>query len=74
MAQRGRPKEHLEERVTTAVRIPKGLYRKLKQEANQRDSSLNHLLVKAAEYYLDRLPPLEPTFSAETLAGNGRAQ
>jgi predicted HicB family RNase H-like nuclease len=61
MAKRGRPKEHLEERVTTAVRIPKDLYRRLKHEAIERDSSLNHLLVRAAQHYLDRLPPLEAT-------------
>ncbi len=60
MGQRGRPRKYSEDRVATAVRIPKDLYTKLKQEANERDSSLNHLLVKAAEYYLDRLPPLEP--------------
>lgn len=61
MANPGRPKEHLEERVTTAVRIPKKLHKQLKREAVERDSSVNHLVVKATQYYLDRLPPIEVT-------------
>lgn len=60
MPRPGRPKEHPEDRVTTAVRIPRDLYKRLKREAVERDSSLNHLLVKAASYYLERLPSLEP--------------
>jgi hypothetical protein len=67
MGQRGRPRQYPEDRVTTAVRIPKDLYTKLKREANERDSSLNHLLVRAAEYYLDRLPPLEPVAVDDSL-------
>lgn len=61
MGEPGRPKEHHEERVTTAVRIPRKLHKQLKREAVERDSSVNHLIVKAAQYYLDRLPPLEAT-------------
>jgi predicted HicB family RNase H-like nuclease len=56
----GRPRIH-DDRVTTAVRLPEPLYRRLKETAEDRDSSLNHLLVKAATYYLDKLPPLEPS-------------
>lgn len=61
MGQPGRPKEHYEDRVTTAVRIPRKLHKQLKREAVERDSSVNHLIVKAAQFYLDRLPPLEAT-------------
>lgn len=59
MAKPGRPREHLEERITTAIRLPKTLHKKLKREALERDSSVNHLLVKAAQHYLDRLPPID---------------
>jgi hypothetical protein len=71
MGQKGRPREYQEDRVATAVRIPKDLYRKLKHEASERDSSVNHLLVKAAEYYLDRLPPLDPLPPHEPLVLGG---
>jgi predicted HicB family RNase H-like nuclease len=56
----GRPKVHTEARVTTAVRLPKSLYKRARHEALDRDSSVNHLVCKALEYYLDRLPPVEP--------------
>lgn len=48
------------ERVTTAVRVPASLFNKLKQVAAERDTSVSHLLVRGADYYLRRLPPLEP--------------
>lgn len=54
-----RPKVHQDARVTTAVRLPQHLYDRLRDEADARDTSVNHLLVKAAGFYLDRLPPLE---------------
>ena len=46
--------------MTTAVRVPASLFNKLKQVAAERDTSVNHLLVRGADYYLRRLPPLEP--------------
>ena len=55
----GRPKVH-GERVTTAVRLPKELHKRASHEAIDRDTSVNHLLVKALTYYLDRLPPIKP--------------
>jgi predicted DNA-binding ribbon-helix-helix protein len=55
----GRPKTYTQPRVTTAVRLPEPLYRRLRDEADARDTSVNHLLVKAADYYLDRLPPVD---------------
>ena len=38
-------------RVTTAIRIPQELHEKLQLEAETRDTSINHLVVKAAEFY-----------------------
>lgn len=55
----GRHKVHREKRVATAVRLPESLHERLQREAEARDTSINHLLAKAANYYLDRLPPVE---------------
>jgi predicted HicB family RNase H-like nuclease len=49
-----------EQRVTTAVRIPESLFERLKEAAAARDTSVNHLLVRGADYYIRRLPPLDP--------------
>lgn len=57
----GRRKVHQEPRVTTAIRIPESLHRELEETAEDRDTSINHLLVKAARHYLSNLPPLEPS-------------
>lgn len=58
----GRPREHDEgTRTTTGVRLDKDLYKRAKHAAIDRDTSVNHLINKALAYYLDRLPPLEPT-------------
>jgi predicted HicB family RNase H-like nuclease len=56
-----RPKTHTEPRVTTAIRLPEDLHERLRDAAETRDTSVNHLLVKAARFYLDRLPPLDAT-------------
>lgn len=56
----GRRRMFDQKRVTTAIRIPADLHRQLQKVAEERDTSINHLLVKAAEHYLGRLPPLEP--------------
>ena len=50
-------KKPAEERVTTAVRLPKSLHERLHQEADGRELSANYLIVKAIEQYLDRLIP-----------------
>ncbi len=55
-----RPKKYLERRVTTAIRLPERLHRELEDTADERDTSINHLMVKAAEFYLRHLPKLEP--------------
>lgn len=54
-----RPKKFTEHRVTTAVRLPESLHRELEAVAAERDTSINHLLCKGAEFYLKSLPPLE---------------
>lgn len=54
-----RPKIHHEERVTTALRVPKALHERLKHAAEERQVALNLLAVKALEDYLDRLIPVE---------------
>lgn len=69
---RGRPKQYLEDRVTTAMRIPASLHARLQEEAALRDTSINHLLVRAARYYLDnRLPPLEADDSDTRVQATG---
>ena len=70
MAPRGRPKQFTEDRVTTAIRIPAGLHERLQAEAERRDTSINHLMVRAAAVYLDHhLPPLGPDVDLRELAG-----
>jgi hypothetical protein len=63
VARTGRPRNDShshEQRVTTAVRIPESLFESLKEAAAARDTSVNHLLVRGADYYLRKLPPLDP--------------
>lgn len=56
----GRTKQFDPHRPAVAVRMPKELHERLRTTADERDTSVNHLMVKAAQAYLDRLPPLEP--------------
>ena len=46
-------------RTTTAIRFPEELHERLKQAAEERDLSINFLVVKAVEDFLDRLLPVE---------------
>lgn len=55
----GRKKQFEERRVVTAVRLPEELHERLQRVAHERDTSVNHLIMKAAESYLSRLPPLD---------------
>lgn len=55
----GRPRRNPTDRVATAVRLPRELHDRLRQVAEERATSVTHLLVKAAESYLERLPPLD---------------
>ena len=43
-------------RVATAVRIPEDLHRELQQAADTRDVSVNFLVVRAIERYLESAP------------------
>lgn len=54
-----RPKVHKEKRVTTAIRVPEQLHRQLAQAADERDLSVNYLVVRAIEDFMDRLIPAE---------------
>jgi predicted HicB family RNase H-like nuclease len=52
-----RPRVYDERRVTTAIRIPESLHDKLRGAAEERDVSVNLLVVKAIDDYLERLVP-----------------
>lgn len=54
-----RPKRLPEERVATAVRLPLELHEWLQQTAEERGTSVTHLIIKATELYRECLPPLE---------------
>src|SRR5690349_4482180 len=53
-----RPKIHPDDRVTTAIRIPKDLHEQLRQAAEERQLSVNYLVVKALEDFVERLVPI----------------
>lgn len=53
-----RPRIYEERRVNTAFRIPVDLHARLSTTAAERDISVNRLVVKAIEVYLDNLGPL----------------
>ncbi len=59
-----RPRVYEEQRVTTAIRIPKSLHDKLHEAAEQRDVSVNLLVLKAIDAYLERLVPPEEAVRA----------
>jgi predicted HicB family RNase H-like nuclease len=47
------------QRVTTALRFPADLHERLRAAAEERDLSVNYLVVKAVEEFLDRLIPAD---------------
>lgn len=49
------------DRVTTAVRVPVDLHERLAAVADDRDTSINNLIVKAADYYLEHVIKPMPT-------------
>jgi predicted HicB family RNase H-like nuclease len=55
----GRPRVHEEERVATAVRVPKTLHDRARAAAQERQVGVNFLVVRALEEYLDRLVPVD---------------
>jgi predicted HicB family RNase H-like nuclease len=54
-----RPKVYEEKRVPTAVRIPESLHRQLQAAADEREISVNFLIVRAIKKHLEQLPPLD---------------
>jgi hypothetical protein len=50
---------HTEDRVTTAVRVPKTLHDRARAAAQERQVGVNLLVVRALEDYLDRLVPVD---------------
>lgn len=59
-----RPRVYDEKRVTTAVRLPESLHERLRDAAGERDVSVNLLVVKAIDDYLDRLVPADDALRA----------
>lgn len=47
------------QRTTTAIRFPEQLHDQLKAAAEERDLSINFLVVKAVEDFLERLVPAD---------------
>ena len=54
-----RPRICDEPRVPTAVRLPESLHDRLRDAALERDVSVNLLITRAIESYLDQLPPVD---------------
>ncbi|MBS1837744.1 MAG: toxin-antitoxin system HicB family antitoxin [Actinobacteria bacterium] len=62
----GRPRVSAEHRIATAVRLPESIHRDLQRVAHDRDVSVNRLVTKAIEEYLDRLPGVDESLSTVT--------
>ncbi len=52
-----RPDRHV--RTATAIRFPEALHAQLRQAAEDRDLSINYLVVRAVEDFLPRLIPVD---------------
>lgn len=50
---------HQRAQTTTAIRFPDDLHEKLRVAAEERDRSINWVVVKAVEDFLDRLIPAD---------------
>ncbi|MDA8047542.1 MAG: toxin-antitoxin system HicB family antitoxin [Actinomycetota bacterium] len=46
-------------RVATAIRLPEGLHRQLQEHAEMRDVSVNWLVTRAVEQFVQGLPSRE---------------
>ena len=55
----GRPRTYHQDRISTGVRFNPETHVRLIKAAEERDLSLNWLVNKAVEYYLDRLIPVD---------------
>ena len=51
--------DRLQGRTTTPIRFPEVLHERLKEAADERDLSINFLVVKAVEDFLERLVPAD---------------
>jgi hypothetical protein len=63
---------HDEERVTTAVRVPKTLHDRARAVAQERQVGMNLLVVRALEEYLDRLVPVDELVRTRDERGSRR--
>lgn len=65
----GRPRRQQEPRVSTQIRLPVSLSDRLREAAEDREVSVNRLVTKAVEDYLDHLQPSDVVLSVrrETL-------
>jgi hypothetical protein len=54
-----RPKVHDDDRVTTALRLPKAVHEQLKSAADERGVGVNYLAVRALEEFLTHLVPVD---------------
>ena len=52
-------KQAKDTRIATAIRVPKELHMELQKQAEVRDVSVNFLIVRAINDFLDRLPSPE---------------
>ena len=68
----GRPRMYTEPRRATAVRLPESVYLRVRQAADERDVSVNLLIVKALSRFLDQLPPTDAVLTSDPNAGAGR--
>ncbi len=60
-----RPKVYEEERIATAVRLPRSLHEQLHEAADERQVAANLLIVKALETFLAQLTPVDQLTGAQ---------
>jgi predicted HicB family RNase H-like nuclease len=55
---RGAPRRY-DTRTSTCIRLPEDLHGRLAAAAAERDVSMNYLVTKAVEQFIDRLVPVD---------------
>lgn len=68
-----RPRMYSEPRIPTAVRLPEPVHQRLRDVARERTVSVNLLITRAVEDYLERLPPLEESLGGQASGADDRA-
>jgi predicted transcriptional regulator len=53
-----RPRVYDQPRVATAVRLPKQLHQRIQRAADERQVSVNYIVERAIERYLERMVPV----------------